>query len=169
LQRNKAMNGGSVQSQWRALTKLFPVWMMPLDFFFNASTYRFWGADLISSMQADWRVRRAAAVLSQQPQMLETLAQLADINVARTNDAFKAVALAYVTLPLALAALVSDAAPEAARAALTEHLPWLWPLIAALALTPLLYFCGHWRAKQIAWSIALFRAGAVAAEQPKRR
>lgn len=158
----------SVQSQWRALTRLFPGWAVPIDFLFNASTYSFWGADLVRSMQTDWRVRRAVSVLSQQPQMLDALFQIAEVNTARTNDAFKAVALSYVTLPLALAALVSDAAPGVARAVLLQYLPWIWPFVVASALAPLQYFFAHWRAKQIAWTITLFRAGVLEPPTKKR-
>ena len=156
------MTRESIQSQWRALTKLFPGWTMVFDFFFNPSTYHFWGSDLIQSMQADWRVRRAAAVLAGAPGNLEALTEIAQVNVARTNDAFKAVAVIYVSLPLGLAALFSDAAPDWLSDLLTQHLNIVLPTVIALSAAPLQYFAAHWRAKQIAWTIELFRAGALA-------
>lgn len=162
------MDGVALRNQWRALTKLFPDWSVPLDFFLNPSTYRFWGPDLIQSMLADWRVRRAAALLTQQPEMVGALAKLSQVNVARTNDAFKAVALIYISLPLGLAALVSDAAPEQARSAVTEYMPLVWPLLVGLILGPLHYFFSHWRAKQIAWVIELFDTGVIALPEKKR-
>ena len=162
-----AMTDDSVRDQWRALARLFPEWALPVDFFFNASSYRFWGADLIRSMQENWRVRRAAAMLAQQPQTLDGLVQIANVNLARTTDAFKAMALTYISLPLALAALASDAAPDVVRDALARYLHLIVPIVVAAALSPLHYFFCHWRAKQIVWTIELFRAGALSSPGDK--
>lgn len=88
---------------------------------------------------------------------------MARLNVERTGDAFKAVAVCYVTIPLALAALLSDAAPDQARLFLERAGSDILVLLAWLLLAPTIYFISHWRAKQMAWSIELYRAGALAA------
>ena len=84
-------------------------------------------------------------------EMLAPLAAMAELNARRTQDAFKAVAVAYISVPIALAALVSEAAPDVMRTTILTNLDGIAPIVAAFLLTPIVYFCGHWRAKQIAW------------------
>lgn len=152
-----------LNARWRAIAKLFPSWALPLDMFFNAGTYRFMGGDLLQAMHADWRVRRALKLLEDASAgEIEALMALALLNERRCNDAFKGVAVAYITVPIALAALVSDAAPEATRDFILANAQSIAPFVITLILTPIVYFCGYWRAKQIAWTIEFFRAGALA-------
>lgn len=97
-----------VQQRWKALVKLFPSWSLPLDWFFSPSTYRVLGVDMISSQLHDRRVRRAAALLQDAPEhILESLAQVASLNADRGANVFRFVAVGYITLPIALAALLS--------------------------------------------------------------
>ncbi len=152
------------RTRWRALTKHFRVITAPFDAFFHPSSYRLMGADLLPGLLDGKRPREIARVLSgAAPDTLETLAAMARLNVERTGDAFKAVAVCYVTIPLALAALLSDAAPDQARLFLERAGSDLLIILAWLLLAPAIYFISHWRAKQIAWSIELYRARALTA------
>lgn len=158
----------ALYERWRAVARQFPGWTLAFDVFFNPGTYRFMGSDLMPAMRADPRVKRAFAALDgAPPHMLSPLTTIAHVNARRSDDAFKAVAVAYVTIPIALAALVSDAAPEVTRAVILGNANTIWPILVALVLTPVTYFCGAWRAKQIAWTIDLYRAN-VAAQETSR-
>ena len=158
----------ALHERWRAVARHFPGWTFAFDVFFNPGTYRFLGSDLVAAMRADPRVKRAFAALDNTPRhMLSPLATMAEINARRADDAFKAVAVAYVTVPIALAALVSEAAPDVTRAVILGNVNTIAPLVFALVLTPVTYFCGSWRAKQIAWTIDLYRANAMAQEMSR--
>jgi hypothetical protein len=70
--------------------------------------------------------------------------------------------LGYVSVPVAMAALLSDAAPDFLSTLIRDYATTIILLIIGTVLFPILYFCGNWRAKQIAWVIELYRAGAIA-------
>lgn len=155
----------ALHERWRAVARHFPGWTFAFDVFFNPGTYKFFDSDLFGAMRSDPRVKRAFAALDKTPRrMLPALSAMANVNVRRTDDAFKAVALSYVTIPIALAALVSEAAPDLTRAVILGNVNTIGPIVFALILTPVSYFCGAWRAKQIAWTIDLYRANAMAQE-----
>jgi hypothetical protein len=159
-----------VQRLWKSLVTLFPSWSLPLDWFLSGSSYRMVGADLISGQQHDKRVRRASARLQGVPDdMIESLAQMARLNADRAANMFRTVAVCYITLPIALGAFLSDAAPDVMSAFLSENLGSIGPIIFALVVTPILYFLGMWRAKQIGWAIDLHRAGGVTPLFPKQK
>ena len=155
----------ALHTNWRAVARHFPAWTAPLDWFLNPGTYRFFGADLTGAMRADPRVKRAFAALDQTPShALAPLSEMAQLNARRSGDAFKAVAVAYVSVPIALTALVSEAAPDIARAMILGNLNNIAITVGSFVATPIVYFCGNWRAKQIAWTIDLYRANATALE-----
>ena len=74
-----------------------------------------------------------------------------------------------MSIPLALAALLTDAAPEALQVMVNEHAPSIVLFLVGSLVFPILYFCGAWRAKQIAWVIDLFRAGALTPPDKAKR
>ena len=155
----------ALYEHWRTVARHFPGWTFAFDVFFNPGTYRFLGSDLLGAMKVDPRVKRAFTALDNAPpHLLQSLETMAHINVRRADDAFKAVALTYITIPIALGALVSEAAPDVTRAIILGNLNTIAPLVVALVLTPVTYFCGAWRAKQIAWTIELYRANLAARE-----
>ncbi|MEZ5955800.1 MAG: hypothetical protein R3C27_01110 [Hyphomonadaceae bacterium] len=157
-----------LHERWRAVARHFPAWAFGFDVFFNPGSYRFIGSDLTTSMRVDPRVKRAFAALEQTPsRMLEALSMMAHINVRRTDDAFKAIAVGYVTVPIALAALVSEAAPDITRSLILGNLHTIAPVLGVFIVTPVTYFCGAWRAKQIAWTIDLYRANIAAQERSR--
>jgi hypothetical protein len=155
---------------WRRVVKIFPAWLLPFDMLFDPSTYRLiGGADFTNAVVKNSKARKAASALAEaSPEALDTLAQIARVNTARTGDVFKAVAICYISLPLGLAALLSDAAPTETRAYVFENAWSIAQAVFALVVTPIWYFLGHWRAKQIAWTIELYRAGVIA-PLPARR
>lgn len=159
-----------LQRLWKSLVKLFPTWSLPLDWFFSPSSYHMLGADLIRGQLNDPRVRRASGLLAPlAADTIESLSLMARLNEERATSVFCAVAVCYVTLPIALAALLSEAAPDAMSTFITARLDTIGPLLFALIVTPIVYFFGMWRAKQIVWAIDLHRAGGVAPVAAKKR
>jgi hypothetical protein len=159
-----------LQRHWKSLVKLFPTWSLPLDWFFSPSSWRMVGVDMIAGQLHDPRVRRASGQLQGvAPDMLQSLSDMARLNEERATNVFRAVAVCYITLPIALAAFLSDAAPNETRAYISANLDTIVPLVGALIITPIIYFFGMWRAKQIFWAIELHRAGGVAPKLSKNK
>jgi hypothetical protein len=74
---------------------------------------------------------------------------------------FRVIFLTYVSAPLALAAMLSEAAPDFLRSLISDYANGLVILLIGSVIFPVLYFCGNWRAKQIVWTIDLCRANAL--------
>lgn len=158
------MSEQSIRATWRALVSIYSARSLLFDQVFAGSSYRMLGADLLPGMIDSKRGRRAAAAMKDaSDETMATLAQMAEVNIQRTGDLFKAVGVCYITLPLAIAAFLSDAAPEQIRTLLEGSSRGVFILVGMLALGPIAYFISHWRAKQIGWAIALKRAGALTA------
>jgi hypothetical protein len=156
-------DGAELRTRWRALAKVYSAWTLPLDLFLAPSSYRMFGANLLPSIMDGKRARQTSRALEgASPEMLDKLTQLAEINASRTGESFKVVALCYVTLPLALAAFFSDAAPDQMRLVLEAAIEDIFIIIGLLVLGPIVFFISHWRAKQMAWALALHRVGALA-------
>jgi len=147
---------------WRSLARLYPAWSLPIDMIFSPSTWRALGTDLSASVVKDWKARRLAGLMAQAPvEAVAIMTEMARINAERAVDVFRTAAVGYISLPIALAALLSEAAPEFLRAAVMSNLGWAAYAVLILALTPVIYFCGMWRAKQLQWAIAYYKAGAL--------
>lgn len=152
-----------LRDTWRALAKIYSAWSLPLDQVLAGSSYRMLGADFLTSvLDSERAIRVADALKNATPEELSALAQMAEVNIQRTGDVFKAVAICYITLPFAAAAFLSDAAPDQLRLVVQNATQGVFIVIGMLTLAPIAYFIGHWRAKQIGWAIALYRSGALA-------
>ncbi|HYD87813.1 MAG TPA: hypothetical protein VEA80_10085 [Vitreimonas sp.] len=152
-----------LRERWRGVVRHYPVWRMLFDLTFDPASWRLVGSDVVSLVVQGKTARRAARALEgASAEMLTALTAMAEVNVRRTGDLFRVVFLGYVSVPLAIAAMLSDAAPEALRAMLTEMTASLIVFLIGALVFPIVYFCGSWRARQIGWVIDLYRAGALA-------
>lgn len=160
----------NLQRLWKSLVKLFPSWSLPIDWFFSPSSWRMVGVDMIAGQLHDARVRRASAQLQgASDALLESLSQIARLNEERATSLFRAIAVCYITLPIALAALLTEAAPDLLSAYVEDHLEQIAFFVVAAIVTPIIYFFGMWRAKQLAWTIDLYRAGGVTPTLAKKK
>ena len=57
--------------------------------------------------------------------------------------------------------MLSDASPAVLSTAINDYAPSIVVLLIGALVFPIVYFCGNWRAKQIAWVIELYRVGAL--------
>jgi hypothetical protein len=152
-----------LQRRWRTLVRHYPVWRMFIDLTFDPGSWRLVGSDLVSLIVQSKNARKAARALDGASlEMLNALSGMANVNERRATDIFRAVFLGYVSVPIALAAMLSDASPDLLRELLTEMTPGLIIFLIGTLVFPIVYFCGSWRAKQIAWVVDLYRAGALA-------
>jgi hypothetical protein len=164
------LHAEELQARWRTVAKHFSSWTMPLDLFFDPGSYTLWGENVLNGLFMGKRSRAAAGDLAgASEEELLALSEMAKINVSRSGDVFRGVAVCYITLPIALFALASDAAPGQLGPVVAELAPALGSVIIALIISPIIYWIGHWRAKQISWTIDLYRTGALAPLAAKKR
>jgi len=158
-----SVDQAELRRRWRTLVRHYPVWRLFLDLTIDPHSWRLIGADLVMMMVESKNARKAARALDGvSPEMLNALSGLANVNERRATDIFRAVFLGYVSVPIALAAMLSDASPDLLRALMTDMTPGLLIFLAGTLIFPIVYFCGSWRAKQIGWVVELYRAGALA-------
>jgi len=165
------MNSRELQAKWRSLVRMFPVWLMPAETLFSQTTWRFIGVDLLAGPFGDRKSQKVADIVGALPaETVAALKTLAEINVRRTSAAFSAVALAYVSLPVAIGALLSEIAPEVMRDLVFSDGSVVIAVLVGLAFGPLTYFGSMWRARQLEWTLELVSAGAIApnAALPKK-
>lgn len=164
------MEASELRETWRKIVRLYPSWTAPIDLVISPSSWRLIGVDLLRGPFKDRRVREIAAILAPLDEdALNRLARVAGVNLQRTSAVFNAVAIAYVSLPVALAALLSDVAPDMLRSAVEANLRILVTMAVTMLLGPLAYFCAMWRARQIVWAIELNRVGAIDPPPATRR
>lgn len=157
-----SVDTAEVRLLWKNVAKRFPLWRFGIDLVFDLSSWRLFGSDITSIMLDNKNVRQAGdALRGASPAALEALAQVAKVNEQRSSDLFRAILLSYVSVPLALAAMLSEAAPNFLRSLISDYANGIVILLIGSVIFPVLYFCGNWRAKQIVWTIDLFRANAL--------
>lgn len=158
-----SVDAAEVQRRWKSVARHFPLWRFLFDLVFDPQSWRMIGADITSLVVESKNVRRATRAMDgASAETLGAMAAMARVNELRANDIFRAVFLGYVSVPLGLAAMLSDEAPEALNIAISEFAPSAIIILIGALVFPIVYFCGAWRAKQIAWVIELYRAGAIA-------
>lgn len=164
------MRSGELQQMWRAIVRRYPSWTAPIDLMISPSSWRLIGVDLLRGPFRERRAHEVAALLAPLDEAaLDRLGRIAEVNHQRAAAVFKAVAVSYVSLPIAVTALLSDVAPDILRSAVEANLRPLVGLLIAAALGPLVYFCAMWRARQIVWVIELCRAGSIEPAEPTMR
>jgi hypothetical protein len=151
-----------INALWRSLIRIFPALTLPLDFFFSPSMWRLMGSDLMPSLLKNGRTRLVATLLAKATtEMVSDVRDIARINAERTGEVFRLVAVGYISLPIAFAAFLSDAAPDFVRDVAAHNINNVVFGIVVLAASPIVYFCSMWRAKQLLWAIDAYRVGAV--------
>jgi len=136
---------------------------MPAQVLFSRTTWRFIGADLLAGPFGDRKSQKVADIVGPLPaETVVALKRLAEVNVRRTAAAFSAVAVAYVSLPVAIGALLSEIAPEVMRDLVFSSGSVVIAVLVGLAFGPLTYFGRMGRARPLEWTLYLGSAGAMA-------
>lgn len=158
-----SVDPAEVQQRFKAVAKRFPLWRLGFDMFFDMNSWRLIGADITSMVVESNSVRRATEAMADASlETVDAMLAMAKVNEHRSNDIFRAVFLGYVSVPIAFAAMLSDAAPDFLSSLIRDFAAAIIAFLLGTLVFPIVYFCGNWRAKQIAWVIELFRAGVIA-------
>jgi hypothetical protein len=158
-----SVDPAEVRRRWREVARQYPLWRFLIDLFFDLNSWRMIGADITTMVVQSKAAQRAALALKgASPETLDAVATVAKVNESRSTDIFRAVFLGYVSVPIALGALLTDAAPDVLSEIIRDYAAAIVTLLIGTLVFPIVYFCGNWRAKQIAWAIDLYRAGAIA-------
>lgn len=158
-----SVDPAEVQRRWKGVVQQYRLWRFAIDLFFDVNSWRMIGVDITTMVVQSKSAQRAALALQgASPETLEAVAAVAKVNESRSNDIFRAVFLGYVSVPIALGALLSDAAPDVLTEIVRDYAAAIVTMLIGALVFPIVYFCGNWRAKQVAWVIDLYRAGAIA-------
>jgi len=156
-------NGATVQPArlwmlWRQLKRHFPAWSFVFSAFYTPGAWGLFGVDFTTGLRANRSTARAFEVLSQaSPAEFDALTALAAVNARRQERVFRAVAIAYLTVPITLVVTWGEIAPDSVREAVERYPSSAFVLVFGLTMGALAYFISAWRARQIIDVMDLFR------------
>ncbi len=143
---------------WRSLRRLFPMWSLPWSTVATPGALSMMGNDFVSGLRRNRNTAQAALLLAAEPRdLIDALSDLADLNVRRQEQVFRAAFILYVTLPFAGAAAWSDVAPDSLKAWIAADPQFIVQFLGAAGAGIALYWLGLWRAKQMVSVLALIR------------
>lgn len=157
---------------WARLTRLFPVASLPFSAWTTPGGSRFAGVDLLRGVRAnDSSVQAARLLAPLSAEAFDRVAIMAALNATRQEQAFKGLALAYLTVPVTLLAAWAQIVPGYVDRWLAANA--LAASIVAVSLIGVgaIQFFGWWRARQIVAVLALTSLDreAAAARPPSSR
>lgn len=143
---------------WTRLVRLFPVSSLPFSAYTTPGGSRFAGVDLLRGVRANASSIQAAQLLA--PLSLEAFDRvivMGSLNAARQEQAFKGLALAYLTVPVTLMAAWAQIVPGSVDRWLAANA--IGASIVALSLIGVgaLQFFGWWRSRQIVTVLTLVK------------
>lgn len=151
---------------WTRLVRLFPTSSLPFTAYTTPGGSRFAGVDLLRGVRANHSTAQAAQLLGPLSQAaFDRLGVMAALNASRQEQAFKGLALAYLTVPVTLLAAWAQIVPGYVDRWLAANA--LGASIVALTLIGVgaLQFFGWWRSRQIVTVLALIGLDRAAAGQ----
>ncbi|MGV8928528.1 MAG: hypothetical protein ACOH1E_02150 [Brevundimonas sp.] len=157
---------------WTRLARLFPVSSLPFSVWATPGGSRFAGVDLLRGVRANDSSAQAARLLAPlSAEAFDRVAVMAGLNASRQEQAFKGLALAYLTVPVTLFAAWAQIVPGYVDRWLAANA--LAASIVAVSLIGVgaVQFFGWWRARQIVTVLALINLdrAAAAAKPPSLR
>lgn len=155
---------------WTRLVRLFPISSLPFSAYSTPGGSRFAGVDLLRGVRANESSVQAANLLAPlNAKTFDRVTIMATLNATRQEQAFKGLALAYLTVPVTLLAAWAQIVPGYVDRWLAANA--LGASIVALSLLGVgaVQFFGWWRARQIVTVLALIDLDRAAAAKPKRR
>ncbi|WP_309630162.1 hypothetical protein [Brevundimonas sp.] len=141
---------------WSRLVRLFPTSSLPFSAYTTPGGSRFAGVDLLRGIRANQSSAQAAQLLAPlSPEAFDRVGTMAALNASRQEQAFKGLALAYLTVPVTLLAAWAQIVPGYVDRWLAANA--LGASIVALSLIGVgaLQFLGWWRSRQIVAVVAL--------------
>ena len=143
---------------WDKLRRLFPAWSLFLDAFHTPGAWGYMGVDFLSGFRKNRSTQRAFELLEGvDDATFDTLSALASLNTRRHDQMLRAVVIAYLTLPLSIAALLAELAGDSVLGFVETQPELTIQLVVGVTMAPVSYFMGHWRSRQIVGVLDLIR------------
>lgn len=143
---------------WRGLKRHFPVWSLLPSSFNTPGAWGYFGNDFVSGFGRNPSTRRALALLGDvDGKTFDAVAGLAALNVKRHEQMTRAVIIGYLTVPVSVTALVAEVAGDSVSSLMRDHLALGVQIAVILAIGPLGYLMGLWRARQMVGVLDLVR------------
>ena len=150
-----------VSEAWRLWTELhahFPAWSLIPSSFYTPGAWGYLGVDFISGFRRNPSTIAAFKVLEgADDSMFDAVAALAALNARRQEQMFRAVVIAYLTVPVSILALLAEVAGDSVMAFARAHADLVIPIVVGSASAPVSYGMSHWRSRQILGVLDLIR------------
>lgn len=146
---------------WRLWTRLkahFPAWSLIPSSFYTPGAWGYLGVDFITGFRRNPSTLAAFDILAgADGATFDAVVALAALNARRQDQMFRAVVIAYLTVPVTLLALLAEVAGASIMPFVRAHADVIIPLIVASAGAPLSYGMSAWRARQMLGVLDLIR------------
>jgi hypothetical protein len=149
---------GELWDLWRRLKALFPAWSLIPSSFVTPGAWGYAGVDFLSGFRRNPSTIKVFDMLKDVDEAtFDALSALANLNTRRQDQMLRAVIVAYLTVPLSIAALAAEVAGDSLLSFIREHPQLVFSIAAGAALGPLHYVMTHWRSRQIVGVLDLVR------------
>lgn len=143
---------------WRRLRTYFPTWSLFPSSLNTPGAWGYIGNDFITGFRRNRSTRQAFELLEGVADAdFDALSALANLNARRHEQMLRAVVIAYLTVPLSIVAIVAEVAGGSLTAFIREETRYAIQIAVTAASAPLIFFMGHWRARQIVSVLDLIR------------
>ena len=143
---------------WSKLIKFFPAWSLLPSSIYTPGAWGYLGVDFVSGFRRNRSTNQTFELLEGvDDAAFDALSALANLNARRQEQMMRAVIVAYLTVPLSIAALLAELAGDSVMSFVRENLDFVAPLVVGLTLATLSYAMSYWRSRQMVGVLDLIR------------
>lgn len=143
---------------WDKLRRLFPAWSLFLESFFTPGAWGYMGVDFLTGFRKNRSTIKSFELLDGvDDATFDALSALANLNARRQDQMLRAVIIAYLTVPLSVAALWAELAGDSLLSFVKTKPELTIQIVVGVTMGPLSYFMSHWRSRQIVGVLDLIR------------
>ncbi|MBU1346895.1 MAG: hypothetical protein KKA16_08070 [Alphaproteobacteria bacterium] len=151
-------DGQDLWALWNQLKRLFPTWSLIPSSFYTPGAWGYLGVDFVSGFRRNPSTKKTFQLLEAVDEpTFDALSALANLNVRRQDQMLRAVVLAYLTVPLSIAALLAEISGDGVLAFVNANRTMVIQIVLVATLAPLGYLMSHWRSRQIVGVLDLVR------------
>ena len=143
---------------WTALKGHFPAWSLIPSSFYTPGAYGYLGVDFLTGFRRNPSTLAAFDLLEgADAATFDAVSALAALNTRRQEQMFRAVVIAYLTVPISILALLAEVAGDGLVSFAREHANIIIPVVIGATGAALSYGSGLWRSRQIQGVLDLIR------------
>jgi hypothetical protein len=147
-----------VWARWARLKRLFATWRFVTDAVTTRSGWSLFGLDFVTGMRRDRSTERVMAIMQDADAAeFDAVTALAALNARRQDRVFKAVAVAYLSVPVTLLATWGEVTPDAVERVFREEPRAVLSIVFALTASVLIYFMSSWQSRRLVDALDLAR------------